>query len=748
MHRSLAYRTCPLCEAGCGLEITLRSGNVESIRGDQQDVFSQGYLCPKGTALKALHEDSDRLRQPLVRNAEGCLVPATWPQAFAEVERRLRPLLAKHGSQSMGVYLGNPAAHNFGALLYSGTLIKALATRNVFTASTVDQYPKQLACAWMFGASMSVPVPDLDRTTHLLILGANPFDSNGSLMGAPNVRARLRAIRARGGKIVVIDPRRSRTARDADEHHFIRPGADALFLFGLLHVIFRDGLAAPGRLGQHTNRLDVVRELAAEFSPDSVAAPCGIPAPEIERMARELAAAPRAAVYGRMGTTTQLFGTTASWLIDVLNVVTGNLDRAGGVMFPMPAAGGTQPGPARALRLGRWRSRVRGLPELFGELPAVCLAEEIDTPGEGQIRGLITIAGNPALSLPNGARLQAALAALDLFVSVDIYLNDTNRNAHVILPPPSPLERSHYDLTLHSFAVRNVTHYSHRVLQPQPGTLQEWEIIARLAAIASGSGHDCDLAPLDETVALEVLRRRVSTPGSPVEGRDPAELLAALAPRIGPERLLDIELRCGPYGDGFGARPGGLTLTSLEAAPHGIDLGPLQQRIPELLRTPSGKIELAPEALVRDVDRLRAWRDSPRHDAMVMIGRRHLRSNNSWMHNLTPLVRGPSRCTMHMNPHDASRLGLAHGELALVRSRTGQIEIPVEVTDDIMPGVVSIPHGWGQDAARTQQRVAARQAGVNVNLLTDETLIEPVSGTAILNGLEVEISRSPAMSRG
>jgi anaerobic selenocysteine-containing dehydrogenase len=736
---AVAFATCPLCEATCGLELTLSEGGIDRVRGDADDIFSHGFICPKGASLKELHDDPDRLRAPLVR-VSGELRPASWDEAFAEIDRRLGAIWDEHGRQALGIYLGNPSAHNLSVLTYGRVLVKALQTRNIFSASTVDQYPKQMASALMFGTGSTVAVPDVDRTDHLLILGANPLASNGSLLTAPDMRGRLRAIRARGGKLVVVDPRRTRTAREADEHHFIRPGTDALLLFALVHTLFDEQLEDLGALGPDVAGLEEVRELASGFAPEEVADPCGIAADDIRRMARELAAAPRAAVYGRIGTTTQRFGTTASWLVDVLNVVTGNLDRPGGAMFPRPAAGSSnttgEPGRGRGAAFGRWHSRVRGLGEVFGELPVACLAEGIETPGDGQIRALLTIAGNPVVSTPNSERLAAAIDDLEFMVSVDIYVNETTRHADVILPAPSPLQRSHYDLALLGFAVRNVANYSPPALEPDPQVPQEWETLLRLGGIATGQGPNADVAAIDRFVAYEVARRQSTDPSSGLHGRDPDELLAEMQPRVGPERILDLQLRGGPYR---------VALAELEAAPHGIDFGALEPRMPEVLRTPTGLIELAPEALLGDVARLHAALAEPVNGAMTLVGRRELRSNNSWMHNLPTLVRGKERCTALVHPDDASRLGLVDGEEAVVRSRAGEIVVPVEVTDDVMPGVVSIPHGWGHDLPGVGLSVAGAHAGTNSNVLADELVVEPLSGTAVLNGIPVELE--PARPR-
>ena len=703
--------TCPLCEATCGLAVTIDGDKVTSVRGDDADVFSHGFVCPKGVSIGALHHDPDRLRRPLVRR-DGELVEATWDEAFAEIERRLGPIIAEHGRDAVAIYAGNPSVHNTSTSLYGPAFYKALGTKNFYTAGTVDQVPKHFSAGHMFGGGFTIPVPDLDRTDHLLMLGANPLVSNGSLMTAPDVRGRLRALRDRGGKLVVVDPKRSRTAEIADEHHAIRPGTDALLLFALVNELFAANLVNTRDLP--VNGVDEVRALAGPFTPDAVATHTGIAADDIRRMAHELAAAERAAVYGRIGTTTQAFGTLASWLIDVLNVLTGNLDREGGAMFPLAAAGqsNARPSKRRGFKTGRWHSRVRGLPEVVGELPVATLADEITTPGTGQVRALITVCGNPCLSTPNADRLTEALGHLDFMVSLDVYLNETSRHADVVLPGPTPLERPHYDLALYQLAVRNVANWTPAVLPTD--VPQEWETLLRLTAIVTGMGAGADLTGLDDFVAGEMAKRYDVPVGD----------------RRGPERLIDIMLRGGPYD---------LTLADLEAAPHGVDLGPLKPRIPDVLGTPSGRIELAPEAITADVPRLADVLATPVNGELLLIGRRQLSSNNSWMHNLEPLVRGKNRCTAQLHPSDANRLGIADGGTAVVRSRAGEIKIPVEVTDAIRPGVVSIPHGWGHDVDGTRTSVAKAHAGVNTNVLADDRLLDALSGTAALNGIPVEI---------
>ncbi len=741
------FATCPLCEATCGLALEIAGDEVVKVRGDSEDVFSRGFICPKGASIGELHADPDRIATPLVRR-DGELVEASWDEAFAAIAEKLEPIRADGDRNATGVYLGNPNAHTLDGLIYLRALIKAIGTRSIFSATSVDQLPKQIACASMFGTGLTLPIPDVDHTDHMLILGANPLASNGSLMTAPDMRGKLRSIRERGGKVIVVDPRRTRTAEAADEHHPIRPGRDAHFLAAVVHTVVAEDLAAPGELTAQLSGLDEIGEAVAGFAPEAVAETCGIEAEEIRRIARELAAAPSAAVYARIGTTTQEFGTLASWLVDVLNVLTGNLDRRGGVMFPLAAAGQTnangEGGRGRGFEMGRWSTRVRGMPEAFGEVPVACLAEEITEPGEGRIRALVTVAGNPLVSTPNVGRLGVAFDELELLISIDCYLNETSSRADVVLPVLSPLERSHYDLAFYQLSVRNIANFSPPVLPPHPGIEPEWRTMLRLAGLFAGAGPDVDVDAFDDMVALEVARRETVTEGSPAEGMDPAEVVAALGERRGPERVLDLMLRCGPYGAGIAGRPGrgngtALSLDELEQHPHGIDLGPLEPRLPDVLRTASGKIELCPPAIVADLERLAAAIGRG-HDELVLIGRRHLRSNNSWMHNVPHLVRGKDRCTMQVNPADAERLGLATGGTAAVSSRAGRLVVPVEVTDTIMEGVVSIPHGWGHDAEGARMSVAAGSPGVNSNLLADEQLVDALSGNAVLNGIPVAVA--------
>jgi anaerobic selenocysteine-containing dehydrogenase len=763
-----AFRTCPLCEATCGLEITLDGGAVTRVRGDDADVFSKGYVCPKGIALGELHNDPARLRYPLIRGADGIHRRATWSEAWAEIDRLMRPVREAHGNGAIGLFLGNPNVHNSSTTLYAPALIRALGTRNVFTASTVDQMPTQVAAGLMFGTGLSIPIPDIDRTDYMLILGANPMVSNGSLWTAPDMPARLRALKARGGRLVVVDPIRTRTADVADEHVRIRPGTDAFLVAAIARTIITEGLASLRSSQAHLvdGSLEEFARAVEPFTPDAAAQLTGVPAEVIVRLAREMSAAPAAAIYGRMGTTTsgvavdgrapQSFGTAASWLINAVNILTGNLDREGGVMWPLPAAGGPSTsgtsGVGHGIRIpGAERTRVRGLASVLGEFPAAALAEEIDTPSEDgtRLRGLVTIAGNPVLSTPDGGRLDAALATLDVMVSIDAYLTETTRHAHVVLPAPSSLARGHYDIAFTNLAVRNIAHWSPPSVQlrhdADADEVDEAEILMRFASLAAGGsavGDDAHEA-VDDLVAMDVATRASKSQASRAHGRAPAELLAAVAPRRGVERLLDLMIRSGPYGDGFGAEPGGLTLAVLEAAPHGIDLGPLRPRLPEVLRTPSGAIELAPPQLLSEAARMaelmEAAGDEP-DDRMLLVGRRSLRSNNSWMHNIPLLAKGANHCTLWLNPQDAMRLGLEDGGEAAVTSNISSVVAVVEVTDVVPPGVVSLPHGWGHLVPGTWGPTAMAQPGVNANLLTPAGGLDELSGTAVLNGIPVVVA--------
>jgi len=714
-------RTCPLCEAVCGLEITLDADDrVLSVRGDKNDPFSKGFICPKGASLGRLDDDPDRLTEPVIRDrATGDRRAVSWDEAFDYIAERFPALVAEHGAQATAMYVGNPNAHTISGTLYLPILLRALGTRNLFSASTADQMPKQVSSGLMFGDPLTVAVPDLDRTDYLLMLGANPLESNGSLCTAPDFPGRLSALRKRGGRLVVVDPRATRTAKLADEHLFIRPGADAYLLFGLVHMLFAENLTD---VRLPVDGLDEVRVAAAEFTPGVVTTRTGVPAETVVRIARELAAAPTAAVYARIGTCTAEFGTLTQWLVDVLNVLTGNLDSPGGAMFANAAALGIV--RSKPFRTGRWSSRARGLPEAMGELPVATLADELRTPGEGQVKALVTVAGNPVLSAPGGARLDEAFAGLDFMVSVDRYVNETTRHADVILPPPRIVEAAHYDFALLQFAVRNYARYS-RPLVPLAGRPSETEILVRLAAALTGRAHrdtgeQSQVAAVDELVIAGMLHKA----GIP-------DRRGELIGENSTEQRIDLMLRLGPYGEWNG---GTLNLRTLLDNPHGIDLGPLTPRLPGALRTASGRVDLAPEQLIGDVARLRAAMTDETPE-FVLIGRRHLRSNNSWLHNVATLVSGTNKCTLQIHPADVDRLGL--GEQAVVSSAVGTVTVPLEPTETIMPGVVSLPHGWGH--GDSSQAVARAHAGVNANALTDDSVVDAPSGNAVFNGVPVTV---------
>lgn len=711
--RKTHVRACHLCEAICGLVVETEGDRVLSIRGDEADPLSHGHICPKAVALKDVHEDPDRLRRPLRRTATG-FTEVGWDEAIAEAAERLVAVQRAHGPHAVAVYQGNPVVHNLGALLFGQLLLRSLGSRSRFSATSVDQLPHMLASTLMFGHQLLLPVPDLDRAQFLLMLGANPLASNGSLMTAPGIEKRLRALRERGGRLVVVDPRRTATAAMADQHLAIRPGTDALLLAAVLHTLAAEDRLRPGRLLEFTDGLDAVVAAVKGFPPEAVAEPTGIAPGVIRTLARDFAQSPAAVAYGRVGVSTQEFGALSTWLVNVLNVATGNLDRAGGAMFPRPAVDVV----ALASRLGqrghfdKGRSRVRGLPEFSGEWPVAVLAEEIETPGPGQIRALVTHAGNPVLSAPNGARLDHALGSLEYMVSIDIYLNETSRHANLILPPTFGLEQDHYDLVFHALAVRNTARYSRPVFRPAPGARRDHEVLIDLA--------------------MGIERARGHKTSSRVKG--------ALLRRIGPRGVIAWLLRTGPYGAGFLPFRRGLTLRRLLASPHGVDLGGLEPCLPARLGTKSQRISLAPPRLLDDLKRLAARPPEGASGSLLLIGRRDVRSNNSWMHNSSRLVKGRDRCTLLMHPDDARARGLVADQRVHVRSRVGSVEVALEVTEDIRTGVVSMPHGYGHGRQGTRLAVANTVPGASANDLTDDLLVDTLCGTARLNGVPVEVT--------
>lgn len=719
--RTTHHKTCNLCEATCGLLIDVEDKQVVDIRADKNDPFSRGHICPKAFALRDIHHDPDRLRAPMKRVGDQWK-EISWEAALSETAERIVSIQKRYGENAMGSYIGNPTAHNFATALYGVTLVKSIHSKNRFSASSADQNPHHASSLFHFGSILALPLPDIERTDHLIIMGANPLASNGSLMTAPDIRNRLKAIQKRGGKIVVIDPRETETARMADQHVFIRPGHDALLLASMLHIVFEEGLTgtcpASGRLSGESK----LRELVQPFSPESVEKPLGIPAGTIRQLTREYARTPRAAIYARIGACVQEFGTLVSMLVNTLNMVTGHFDTPGGSMFATPAV--DLPGlAARGGQAGgynRWKSRVRGIPEFNGELSVSCLAEEMLTPGEGQIRGMLTIAGNPILSTPNGTRLDKAFESLEFYVAVDIYINETSRHADIILPPAWSLEQDNYEAAFHMLAVHNTSKFSQAIFKPENGQPADWQILSDLMLRIQALKEKNPV----KRAAFNFARKRKLVPT--------------------PRRILDILLRTGPYGDKFIPGGKGLSLKKLIDTPEGIDLGPLEPSLDRLCRTKSGRIELD-HAVVRDeLPRLARYRDDlmakSENGELMLIGRRDLRTNNSWVHNSKTLIKGNNRCNLIMNPEDASKLGLESGQQVQIESRVGKVVTALTVSEEIMPGVVSLPHGWGHGRKGVQLSVASENPGVSVNDLTDDQHVEPVIGQAILNGVPVTVA--------
>ncbi|XDD53617.1 molybdopterin-dependent oxidoreductase [Leptospira sp. WS4.C2] len=713
------YRSCSLCEAMCGLQIELKDGSIQGFKGDPEDKFSRGHICPKGPELKSLYEDPDRIKFPQKKTKNGWET-VSWVDALTDIATQLVKIQTTYGNDSVAIYNGNPTVHNYGSMLLGQRFASRLKTKNNFSATSVDQLPHQLLSYLMFGHQLLVPIPDIDHTDFFLILGGNPFASNGSLMSVPDVKKRLKAIQDRGGKYVVVDPRKSETADHANEHIFIKPGTDAYFLLSILHVLFEKDLTKPNELIRKDDLLSF-QTITKEYSPERVSQITGVSKETIERIAFEFANAPSAVCYGRVGVSTQEFGAVCQWLINVINIVTGNLDKRGGAMFTLPAVDLVGEGSVMRSSPGSfnsYQSRVRKLPEFSDELPVAALAEEILTEGEGKIRALFTSAGNPVLSTPNGTKLDKALSSLDFMVSVDFYLNETTKHAHYILPPTSALEHDHYDLIFNVFAVRNTARYNQPLFTPEPGMLHDWEIFT------------------DLTKRLELTRANKELPKELVKTK------------LTPASIIDHALKSGPYGS-KGPHNREMSLELLKNSPHGVDLGPLQPSFPERLYTEDKRIHLFPEILKEDLPRLKSkfleWEKfTSDKSQFLLIGRRHLRSNNSWMHNLPKLMTGKPRCTVMIHPSDANHLGILNEEEVIVESSVGKIQIPVEITEELMQGVVSIPHGFGHNRGGTNQKVATEFSGVSINDLTDDQAIDAFSGNAAFSGIKVSIKKQPA----
>jgi anaerobic selenocysteine-containing dehydrogenase len=694
MPNQLHFRTCNLCEAMCGLEIKVENQQVVSIVGDKNDPFSRGHICPKALALKDVYEDPNRLRFPIKRTPTGW-IRLTWEEALEEVASNIKSIQTKYGNNAVGIYQGNPSIHNLGTTFFSPAMSRAVKTKNNFSATSADQLPHHIAAMSMFGHSFLLPIPDIDHTQYMLIIGGNPLASNGSMMTVPDVAHRLKAIQQRGGKVVVIDPRRTETADKANEHHFIKPGTDVFLLLGMLYTIFKDKSLNLDRLAPFTTGLTPLRKIVMDFSPKKVAALTGIPAATIRRIARDFVAAKSAVCYGRVGVSMQAFGGVCQWLINAMNIVTGNLDRTGGAMFASPAFDILAQAKTDT-RFNRWQSRVRGLPEFAGELPCAALAEEILTEGEGQIKAMITSCGNPILSTPNGSALDKAFSSLEFMVSVDIYMNETTRHANIILPPATGLEVSHYDVTFHHLAVRNTTKYSQPLFEKAEGAKYDWEIYQELAHLLTGKEGTC-------------------TPEAP-------------------EVRLNMGLQYGAHR---------LSVEKLIEHPHGIDLGELKSVLPNRLFTTDKCIHLAPDIFIKDIERVKkAMEQATASEAFpfALIGRRHLLDNNSWLHNTHRLVKGRNRCTLMIHSADAGMLGMENGQAVKVSSRVGMVELPIEITDNMMRGVVSMPHGYGHAREGVQLDIAQKHAGVSINDLTDELLLDELTGNIAFSNVAVQIT--------
>ena len=692
------FRTCNLCEAMCGIAIQHDGTKVHSIRGDKDDPFSNGYICPKAVALQDIYEDPDRLKRPLKKTADGH-IEISWEEAFDTIETKIKSIIKEHGPDAFGAYQGNPNVHNHGTMLFGPQFVRLLKTKNRFSATSVDQLPHHFAAQFMFGHMFLLPIPDIDHTDLFIVFGGNPIVSNGSIMTAPGMPHRIKALQKRGGKMIVIDPRRTETAEKADQHIFIKPGTDALLLMSMVQVIITNDLVDLGHLSQFTDRLELLPSLVSNYTPKVVAPIIGIDENTIVKLAYDLAKAKKAVVYGRLGVSVQSYGGLCQWLVNVLNIITGNMDTPGGAMFPLPAIDTLQSAPNGTMnRYNRWQSSVRNLPEFGSELPVAALIEQITTPGKNQIKALFTSAGNPVLSTPNGRELDKALEQVEFIFSVDIYLNETTRHADIILPPTTGLENDHYDLVFHQMAVRNTAKYSSALFAPSSGAKYDWEIFKELIARFLPEGKKA---------------------GGPQN----------------PDELLDLGLKYGPYG-----KSKGMSLDQLKQKPHGIDLGPLQSCLPDRLFTPDKRINVAPEVIISDISRLGLLLKSNQNDDLLLIGRRHLRSNNSWMHNSYRLVKGPKRCTLMMHPEDANGFKLNNSNEVKISSRTGDIVASLEITDEVMPGVVSLPHGWGHHRKGTKWQVAEAHAGVSCNDIMDEQLVDELTGNAVLNGVPVTVT--------
>lgn len=712
-------RVCNLCEAMCGLVIERGDGKDMRIRGNRDDVFSKGAFCPKSQGLKDLLFDPDRVRKPLKR-VSGQYVSMSWEEAFGDISHKINEIQKKYGTDAVAVYSGNPNTHHFGNLLILPLFLASLRTPNKYSATSVDQLPHMLVSYLMFGHQLLLPIPDVDRTRSIIMFGANPAVSNGSILSAPGLSSRLKALAQKGGKVFLFDPRYTETASIATHHYFIKPGTDAFLLAAILHRLIKKGGLRLGRLGGMVKNLDPVLGLFTSFDIQSVEQITGVSSAAIDEVLEELLHDKPAIVYGRLGVSAQKYGLLCQWMIYLLNIFTGNLDREGGVLFTKPAFDiinlATKIGSRGSFR--RRYSRVHHLPEFAGELPVATLADEILTPGKGQIKALITVAGNPVLTTPEGRRLESALKNLELMVSIDIYQNETTGLANYILPSTTPLERSHFDLVFNALSSRNIVRYSPPVVEPPTHSLADWQILLELWSRIGI--HDS-------------LWTRIK------KGSIKRFLFAT-----GLEPLLDLGLRFGPY------RKEGMSLKKVKKNENGIDLGPLKPRLPAILATLDKKIDLLPKPIEEAWNLFREdqmWhvgaiskKQSEHSEDLLLIGRRHLKSNNSWMHNLTSLNLKKDPCFVMMHPQDAQNRNIQGGTLVKVTTAVGSLELPVHISEHIMPGVISIPHGYGHNRPHASLSLAEKAPGKSINDIMDATQLDQVAGTAILNGQKVKVT--------
>jgi len=695
------YRACHLCEAICGLQIKTQGSEILSIKGDKKDPVSHGFICPKATAIADIHNDPDRLRKPVKRVGQQWL-EISWEEAIDLTAQRLVDTQLRHGADSIGFYAGNPGVHNYGNMTHGVLLRKAVNTRNHFSATSLDQLPHHLTSYAMYGHQFFLPIPDIDRTDLMVIFGGNPIASNGSIMTMPNGPKRFKALQERGGQLIVVDPRRTETAEIADQHHFIRPGKDAFVLLAIIKTLFDESLIDTGHLTDHLNGLDTIRTEVAPFTLELAAQQSGMTIESIRALTQQLANTDKAVIYGRMGVSVQEFGAVCQWAIQLINILIGALDSVGGALLTSPAFGYVRKGLNGAGHFDVFQSRVSGLPEFSGELPAVTMAEEMLTPGKGQIKAMVTIAGNPVISSANASELNSAFAELDFYVAFDFYINATTRHADVILPPTSPLEHDHYDIAFLRLAVHNSARYNPAVFAADNDALHDWQIFNAVA------NRICELKGTE------------------------------FRPLPAPDELIAHGIDSGPYGPKENPEIA-LTMATLKSSPHGVDLGPLQPGIPERLCTEDGKINMAPDFLVNDLSRLRSAATELGQDELLLIGRRHVRSNNSWMHNYHRLVKGKPRWQLMMHPDDLAKRNIESESQVTIESRVGRVTTTVVATDEVMPGVVSLPHGWGHKRPGIKMAIATQQDGVSCNELTDDKLIDQASGNAALNGVPVTV---------